>query len=142
MNSFGLILVSHGGLSKGLLSSVEMIMGPRSNTVTISLEPDMGLSNIRELIEEKIKQLRDCLHVFIVSDLFGGTPSNASVFLAESCPDRITLITGMNLPMLVQFYSSSTENPGTLANELETVGKEGIQTIRTNILPDDSQSLN
>jgi len=141
LNSFGLILVSHGGLSKGLLSSVEMIMGPRSNTVTISLEPNMGLSTITELIKEEMQQLSECLHVFIVSDLFGGTPNNAAVILAKSFPEKITLITGMNLPMIIQFYSSSSDNPDTLANELQMVGKEGIQFIRNNFSIQNSQLL-
>jgi len=49
------------GFSKGLLSSVEMIMGPRSNTLTISLEPNMCLSTTIELFKEEMQQLSDCL---------------------------------------------------------------------------------
>lgn len=142
MRLFGLILLSHGGLADGMLSAVEMIMGPRENTEVISLKPGMGLQDMSEQIQEKLDRLDHCKHVLLVSDVFGGTPNNCAIIKSRDDEDRVRIVTGVNLPMLLHFFSTSTVDPDLLVKEMQDMGREGIQVGINEIVAEEKQSLN
>jgi PTS system mannose-specific IIA component len=123
-----MILATHGELAKGLKSALEIIMGTQENIYPISLLPGQGIQEIRSEMESKLEQLKEKTCIFIVTDLFGGTPFNSSIFVGKD-KEKIRLMTGVNLPMLIQFCSSGTNDPDQLAKELEQVGKDCVQII-------------
>jgi mannose PTS system EIIA component len=140
MSSFGMILATHGGLAKGIISTLEMIMGPQTNILTASLQPGQGIQELRSEIIMKLEQLSDYQYVFIVTDLFGGTPSNSSVLVGQD-QEKVRLLTGVNLPMVIQFCSSATKDPDQLCRELEEVGKEGVRIINNLNKNEEANSL-
>ena len=140
MSSFGMILATHGGMANGIISTLEMIMGPQKNILTASLQPGQGIQELRSEILSKLEELSDFQYVFIVTDLFGGTPSNCSILVGKD-QERIRLITGVNLPMMIQFCSSATNDPDQLCRELEEVGRESIRVFRNLTQNEEANSL-
>src|SRR5262245_51924512 len=95
----GVVVVTHGQLATELLNAAEMIVGdlPRFAAVSIGWHEDTG--NARDEIAEAVKRVRQDSGVLILTDMFGGTPSNLAMsFLG----DGVEVITGVNLPMLIK----------------------------------------
>lgn len=139
---FGLLLITHGDLAKGLLSALEMVMGPQKNVQTISLTPEMGSEQLLALINQKINSFVDCKAIFLVSDLFGGTPFNTSLTtLQTQSTSPLFLLTGVNLPMLIQFCSSQTDDPEALQLECLEEGKLGVQQNESVFISGDTTQL-
>jgi len=96
----GVIVVTHGQLATELLNAAEMIVGelPRFAAVSIGWHEDT--EDARTEIEQAIARVEQGDGVLILTDMFGGTPTNLAVtFLAR---DRVEVITGVNLPMLIK----------------------------------------
>src|SRR5207237_5464007 len=94
----GVVVVTHGQLAIELLNAAEMIVGdlPRFTAVSIGWHEDVN--DARADIEQAIERVRGDAGVLLLTDMFGGTPSNLGMtFLAE---DRLEVITGVNLPLL------------------------------------------
>ncbi len=96
----GLILVTHGRLAEEFRLAMEHVVGPQSNVAAICIGPDDDVESRRHEIEASIIAADSGDGVIVVTDMFGGTPSN----LAISQLDRpgVEVIAGMNLPMLVK----------------------------------------
>ncbi len=102
----GVVVVTHGQLATELLNAAEMIVGdlPRFAAVSIGWHDDV--SDAREDIAQAIERVRDdSSGVLIVTDMFGGTPSNLAMTFIE--PDQVEVITGVNLPMLIKLASQA-----------------------------------
>lgn len=97
-----LVLISHGKFCEELKKSTEMIMGPQEDIYTLPLLPEDGT----ETYKQKFLTVTDSLNDFVVlCDLLGGTPANIiSKLIMEG--QQITLYTGMNLPMVIEFINS------------------------------------
>ena len=96
----GVVVVTHGQLATELVNATEMIVGdlPRFAAVAIGWHEDTG--EAREEILQAIQRVDQGRGVLILTDMFGGTPSNlAMTFLAQ---DKVEVITGVNLPMLIK----------------------------------------
>ncbi len=122
----GLILVTHAGLAAELLRAAETIVGPICHVQCHAV--DRGVD-----IEAFHTELQDSVHhvnvggdgVLIMTDMFGGTPSNISSRLLKK--DHVEVINGVNLPMLIKFSSSrDTMNLGALATFLKSYGQKNI----------------
>jgi PTS system mannose-specific IIA component len=101
----GLVIATHSRLSVELISAAEMIIGPCSNARSVSILQDHSVDQIRNDIEAAIAAVDvDGDGVVIMTDMFGGTPSNVSLsFLA---PEKVEVVTGVNLPMVIKFFNS------------------------------------
>lgn len=99
----GVVLVTHGNLAKEFLGICEHIMGPqeRIETVCIAAGDDMELR--REDIMRAVESVDSGSGVVILTDMFGGTPSNLAISVMNS--DKIEVLAGMNLPMLIKLLS-------------------------------------
>ncbi|OIK60568.1 PTS sugar transporter subunit IIA, partial [Oenococcus oeni] len=97
-----LILVSHGPLSSAILESAEMIVGKIKGAVALSLTPNMSPSELQQKIEAEIKKIPDDEQIVVALDLLGGTPANVTTRILAAYP-RINVLTGMNLPMAIEF---------------------------------------
>jgi PTS system mannose-specific IIA component len=96
----GLILVTHGKLAAEFLVALEHVVGPQKDIATICIGPHDDMEARRNEIAAAIKQVDSGKGAIILSDLFGGTPSNLAISLLES--GRVEVIAGVNLPMLIR----------------------------------------
>jgi PTS system mannose-specific IIA component len=100
----GLILVTHGKLADEFLVALEHVVGPQKDVATICIGPHDDMEVRRNEIAAAIKKVDTGKGVIILSDLFGGTPSNLSISLLDS--GRVEVIAGVNLPMLIRLDSA------------------------------------
>ena len=120
----GLVLVTHAGLATALKASAEMIIGPIENCTAVEVAPGECADDIMARVVAAVGAVQ-AEGAIIMTDLFGGTPSNMAMsFLKDGC---IEVITGANLPMLMEFCSRREKMTVTeLAAELQRCGREGI----------------
>lgn len=99
----GVIITTHGSLGAELIRAAELIKGPMKGVLHISVDQTTGVEEVRKEISWAIKKLDEGQGVVILTDLFGGTPSNISLsFLKEG---KVEVVTGVNLPMLLKVTS-------------------------------------
>ena len=96
----GLVLVTHGRLASEFIVAMEHVVGPQERIQAICIGPDDDMEERRGQIAEAIKAVDSGAGVIILTDLFGGTPSNLAISLMKS--DKIEVIAGVNLPMLIR----------------------------------------
>jgi PTS system mannose-specific IIA component len=96
----GLVLVTHGQLAQEFIVAMEHVVGPQERIVPICIGPEDDMEARREDIASAITRVDDGSGVIILTDLFGGTPSNLAISLMKS--DRVEVIAGINLPMLIR----------------------------------------
>jgi mannose PTS system EIIA component len=96
----GLVLVTHGRLAVEFVTAMEHVVGPQSDMATICIGPDDDMEARRADIAMAIAKVDSGKGVVVLTDLFGGTPSNLAISLMET--GRIEVIAGVNLPMLIR----------------------------------------
>jgi len=99
----GLVLVTHGALADEFRAAVEHVVGAQEQIATICIGPDDDMEKRRQDIVDAIGAVDSGKGVVLLTDMFGGTPSNLAISLLEK--DRIEVIAGINLPMLIKFAS-------------------------------------
>ena len=104
----GVIIVTHCHLAEELIAAAELVVGePLKQFQPVSIDPTEGSEEIREKIIAAIRKVDGANGVLILTDMYGGTPSNISLsFLEEK---KIEVITGVNLPMLLKLATYSNE---------------------------------
>ena len=104
----GLVLVTHAGLATALRMSAEMIVGTIESCATVEVAYDERADDIMARVVSAVESVKSD-GAIIMTDLFGGTPSNMAMsFLKEGC---IEVVTGVNLPMLIEFCSRRERLP-------------------------------
>jgi PTS system mannose-specific IIA component len=96
----GLILVTHGRLAQEFLVAMEHVVGKQQNIETIAIGPNDDMEQRRADIASAITRVDAGKGVIILTDLFGGTPSNLAISLLEA--GKVEVIAGVNLPMLIR----------------------------------------
>ena len=96
----GLVLVTHGRLAAEFITAMEHVVGPQQRIEAICIGPDDDMEGRRNDIAEAICRADAGLGVIILTDLFGGTPSNLAISLMKS--QSVEVIAGVNLPMLIR----------------------------------------
>jgi mannose PTS system EIIA component len=121
----GLLIVTHCDLGKELLNAAEFIVGKIEAVDTIAITETSGTDLLRKKIEAKVGALDKGDGVLILTDMFGGTPSNLSLsFLREG---KIEVLTGVNLPMIIAIVQNRPNFKVTaLAEKAQEAGKMGI----------------
>jgi PTS system mannose-specific IIA component len=122
----GLLVVSHGHLAEQLVGAVRTIVGEVDALEAISIGWDDKVETSSKRIEDAIRNVDRGQGVLVLTDMFGGTPTNLALMLHEQ--DRIEIVTGVNLPMLIKFTSlrESAELHEAAAQVAER-GREAIQ---------------
>jgi PTS system mannose-specific IIA component len=100
----GLVLVTHGRLAEEFVTAMIHVVGPQDRIATISIGPDDDMEERRADIAAAIATVESGRGVIVLTDLFGGTPSNLAISLMER--GRVEVIAGMNLPMLIRLGSA------------------------------------
>ncbi|MDD4569999.1 MAG: PTS sugar transporter subunit IIA [Tepidanaerobacteraceae bacterium] len=98
-----IIIATHGDLGRALLSSAELICGKQENVVVLSIKHQVNMDDFKLLIEKELENFADEKAPLILVDVFGGSPSNAAVMQIKD--HDITVMTGVNLPMLLEILS-------------------------------------
>jgi len=96
----GLVLVTHGRLAAEFVTAMEHVVGPQTAIEAICIGPDDDMESRRADIARAVEAVDDGSGVILLTDLFGGTPSNLAISLME--PGRVEVIAGINLPMLIR----------------------------------------
>ncbi len=104
----GLVLVTHGNLAEEFKNALEHVVGPQDAVETICIGPEDDMDQRREDIVKAVKDADQGNGVIILTDMFGGTPSNLSISVMES--GDIEVIAGINLPMLIKLARVREDN--------------------------------
>lgn len=121
----GLLIVTHCELGRELLNAAEFIVGRIEGASSIAVVETTGSEGLRKAIEEKVTSLDSGRGVIILTDMFGGTPSNLSLSFLRK--EKVEVLTGVNLPMviaIVQWRSSL---------KLSEIAEKALEAGRTGI---------
>jgi PTS system mannose-specific IIA component len=128
----GLILVTHGRLADQFVEAMEHVVGPQDGIVTVCIGPNDDMEQRRTDIAEAIGKVDAGKGVIILTDLFGGTPSNLAISLLDA--GHIEVIAGINLPMLIRLAGARKSMDVTSAVlAAQTAGRNYI-TIASELL--------
>ena len=121
----GVVVVTHGQLATELVNAAEAIVGdlPRFAAVSIGWHDDASVA--RDEIGAAIQRVQGPAGVLVLTDMFGGTPTNLGVTFLEA--DRVEIVTGVNLPMLIKLASLRTDAPlADVAKDMREHGQNAI----------------
>ena len=105
----GLVLVTHGRLAVEFQAALEHVVGPQTQIETISIAPEDDVERRRQDIVDAVARVNDGAGVIVLTDMFGGTPSNLAISVMDA--GKIEVIAGANLPMLIKLASVRSEKP-------------------------------
>jgi PTS system mannose-specific IIA component len=120
-------VVTHGQLANELVTAAEMIVGEIPNVTAVSIGWHDDPDDAQEEIREAIDRVESGAGTVVLTDMFGGTPSNLSLAFLEK--DRVEVVTGVNLPMLIKLVSlreAESADLGAAARQICAQGKESI----------------
>ena len=104
----GLMIITHGNLALELKSAMEHMIGDQNDIEIFSITPEDDIDIQKNNIEKKLKELNQGKGVIILTDVFGGTPSNLALNFLE--PGIIEIMSGVNLPMLIKICQLRDKN--------------------------------
>lgn len=123
----GMLIVTHGRLGEGLLDAMQMIAGPQEKVDFVSLKEGDSIDELKERILNTVKMLDDGSGVLVFVDMFGASPSNAAAYLLN---ENVEVITGVNLPMLLEIVSfRESSSLQELSANAMTAGVESIKNL-------------
>jgi mannose PTS system EIIA component len=122
----GVVVVTHGQLATELVNAAEMIVGDLPQFTAVSIGWHDDVNDAREDIAQAIERVRGEEGVLVLTDMFGGTPSNIGMTFLET--DRVEVITGVNLPMVIKLASlrQSSSNLLAVAQQMREHGRNAI----------------
>jgi PTS system mannose-specific IIA component len=121
----GVVVVTHGQLANELVNAAEMIVGDLPQFTAVSIGWHDDVNDAREDIAQAIERVGGDGGVLLLTDMFGGTPSNLGMTFLQA--DRLEVITGVNLPMLIKLTSlTSSGNLHAVATEMRDHGRNAI----------------
>ena len=121
----GLLIISHSELGREFLNAAELIMGRLENADAISITQSTESEEMLKSISEKIAALDQGQGVILLTDMFGGTPSNLSLSFLEE--EKVEVLTGVNLPMVVSVAQERARlTLGELGEKAQQEGKRSI----------------
>jgi len=122
----GLVIVTHGGLALEFRSALEHVVGPQMQLETVSIGPDDDVGVRRGQILDAVRRTNDGDGVIVLTDMFGGTPSNLAISVMDEAP--VEVIAGINLPILIKLASVRGELD--LANAVASAREAGRKYIK------------
>ena len=123
----GLVLVTHGRLADEFRSALEHVVGPQADFETICIGPEDDMEQRRNDILEQVARCDAGAGVVLLTDMFGGTPSNLAISIMDKA--NVEVIAGVNLPMLVRALCYSSQPLETVISKAVTGGLEGVMYI-------------
>jgi mannose PTS system EIIA component len=105
----GLVLVTHGRLANEFRAALEHVVGAQTQIETVSIAPEDDVERRRNDIIAAVEKVSDGSGVILLTDMFGGTPSNLAISVMEA--GKIEVVAGVNLPMLIKIASVRGDEP-------------------------------
>jgi len=99
----GLVLVTHGNLAKEFMSAMSHVVGPQEQIAGVCIGPDDDMESRRQEILQKVGEVDKGAGVVVLTDMFGGTPSNLAISIMDKA--NVEILAGINLPMLIKIAS-------------------------------------
>jgi PTS system mannose-specific IIA component len=121
----GIVIVTHGGLAGEFRAALEHVVGPQTQIETLSIGPEDDMEARRAEILDAVKRVEGGAGVVLLTDMFGGTPSNLSISIMDEA--NVEVIAGVNLPMLVKLASIRADTP--LARAVDLAKEAGRKYI-------------
>ena len=130
----GVVIVTHYQIGEEFLHALRLIVPNAPEFISVSIDPKQSVDEMRQLIEKALKKADRGSGVLVLTDMFGGTPSNMSLsFVVES---GVEVVTGLNLPMLIKLATLSEDKPlEDLAKFIKSYGRRNI-SVASEILPE------
>jgi PTS system mannose-specific IIA component len=130
----GLVLVTHGRLAEEFKFALEHVVGHQDKMETIAIGPEDNMDSRRQDIKEAVSRVDDGQGVIILTDMFGGTPSNLAISLLSG--DKVEVLAGLNLPMLVKLARVRKDQPLEKAAQLAQEAGRKYITVASQFLKD------
>lgn len=128
----GIVLVTHGNLASEFLATAEHVVGPQERARAICIAPDADMEKMRAAILKAVKDVDSGSGVVLLTDMFGGTPSNLAISVMEA--GKVEVVAGVNLPMLIKLISlRNTENMKEAVLQAQESGRKYIN-VASNLL--------
>lgn len=126
-----LIIASHGDFAKGILMSGSMIFGEQENVEVVTFLPNEGPDDLDRHYQEALSKFNNDDEVLFLVDLWGGSPFNRASLIQKQNPDNMAIVSGLNLPMLIEAYGGrlSQTKAADLAKYLVPVAREGVKSV-------------
>ena len=121
----GMVLVTHGQLATGFRAALEHVVGPQSRFETITIGPEDDMEQRRADILGAVARVQDGSGVVLLTDMFGGTPSNLAISIMDKA--KVEVIAGVNLPMLIKL--ASVRHHETLVDAVASAQEAGRKSI-------------
>ncbi|WP_027358715.1 PTS sugar transporter subunit IIA [Desulforegula conservatrix] len=136
----GIVIVTHAQLGHALLETAEAILGEKiENSAAVSINLTDDVDNLRNLIDKAVKKAKSENGVLILTDMFGGTPSNLSYSFLED--GKIEVLSGVNLPIVLKAINLRKKlTLAEMAIKLEEQGKKSI-SLASSILKGNKRSV-
>ncbi len=128
----GLILVTHGALADQFVEAMEHVVGAQSGIATVCIGPNDDMEQRRTDIADAIDSVDTGKGVIVLTDLFGGTPSNLAISLLDA--GRVEVIAGINLPMLIRLAGARTSMDVVSAVEAAQEAGRNYITVASDLL--------
>jgi PTS system mannose-specific IIA component len=123
----GIVVVTHGQLARELVAAAEMIIGDIPNVTSVSIGWQESPEDAEREIEAAIGRVESGKGTVVLTDMFGGTPSNLSLAFLEK--GKVEVVTGVNLPMLIRLASLREEEVGDLREVAAQAMREGKENV-------------
>lgn len=121
----GIVVVSHGKLAEALVAVTEHVVGKQSQIKAVGIEPDDDAEKARQQILDAIKEVDKGKGVVVLTDMFGGTPSNLAISVMKQ--GGVDVVAGVNLPMMIKLTSIRGTMPLTEAvTQAQEAGRKYI----------------
>ncbi|MDG2242869.1 MAG: PTS sugar transporter subunit IIA [Rhodospirillaceae bacterium] len=132
----GMVLVTHGRLALELLAALEHVVGPQAQTASICIGPDDDMEQRRAEIVAAVEAVDSSNGVVVLTDMFGGTPSNLAISIMENA--NVEVIAGVNLPLLIKLASvRSAESISDAVLQAQEAGRKYINVASSLLAQND-----
>ena len=130
----GVVIVTHYQIGAEFLHALRLIVPSAPDFLSVSIDPKQSVDEMRDLIGKALKRADSGAGVLVLTDMFGGTPSNMSLSFVEET--RVEVVTGLNLPMLIKLATLSEDKAlEELATFIKSYGQRNI-SVASEILPE------
>jgi PTS system mannose-specific IIA component len=130
----GVVIVTHYQIGMEFLHALRLIVPNAPDFLSVSIDPKQTVDEMRQLIEKALKRADRGAGVLVLTDMFGGTPSNMSLSFVEET--GVEVVTGLNLPMLIKLATLSEDKTlEELAKFIKSYGQRNI-SVASEILPE------
>ena len=133
----GMVLVTHGRLAEELVAALEHVVGSQQRVRAIGIGPDDDMEKRREQILECVAEADEGDGVVLLTDMFGGTPSNLAISVMDKA--NVEVIAGVNLPMLIKLASvCESETLAVATNSAQEAGRKYINVASQMLARDET----